>query len=87
MSHIVKHCPHKAMEDLEEISYLIKNNGTGKNLNKEEFLMTCIDKKYAQPGDEHCAKMTTSVIDHCQPMFKVSHSTTQSYLINSFVET
>ena len=27
MSHIVKHCPHKAMEDLEEISYLIKNEG------------------------------------------------------------
>lgn len=24
MGHIVKHCPHRAVDDLEEISYLMK---------------------------------------------------------------
>lgn len=24
MGHVVKHCPHRAVDDLEEISYLLK---------------------------------------------------------------
>ena len=72
MSHIVKHCPHKAMEDLEEISYLIKNEGKGKCLNKDEYLLTNISKGYAAPADATFAEGTNKVIDATQPMFKVS---------------
>lgn len=73
MSHIVKHCPHKGVEDLEEISYLLKNSGKGAKVKKEEFLKTSIVKAYAAPADESCAKATSEVIETTQPMFKVSY--------------
>lgn len=73
MSHIVKHCPHRAMEDLEEVSYLTKHHGKGKNLNKDDFLQTKISKAYAAPADESSAKNTSNVIEVTQPMFKVSN--------------
>ena len=60
MSHIVKHCPHKGVDDLEEVSYLIKNS---KKFNKDEFLKTNVTKAYAQPSDEYCASMTGKIID------------------------
>lgn len=58
MSHVVKHCPHKAVDEIEEVSYLLKHQGKGKKLDMSEFMMMSINKKYAQPGDEICAKET-----------------------------
>ena len=44
MSHVVKHCPHKAIDDIEEISYLLKHQGKGKKLDMSEYMMTSITK-------------------------------------------
>lgn len=47
MSHVVKHCPHKAIDDIEEISYLLKHQNKGKKLHMDEFMMMRINKAYA----------------------------------------
>lgn len=56
MSHVVKHCPHKAVDDLEEISYLMKQQA--KKTSKvamEDFMKCKVVKAYAQPSDAQCA--------------------------------
>ena len=73
MSHVVKHCPHKAVDDLEEISYLIKHEKK-KNVQMKDFMKTNVTKAYAQPGDEYAAKVTDQIIDKAKPMFKVSNN-------------
>jgi hypothetical protein len=45
MSHIIKHCPHLALDKIEEVSYLYKNHG--KNLDIDDFLKTKISKVYS----------------------------------------
>jgi len=71
MSHVVKHCPHKAVDDVEEISYLIKHENK-KNLKMNEFMKTNVTKAYAKPGDEYAAKVTNQIIEKAKPLFKVS---------------
>jgi hypothetical protein len=41
MSHIIKHCPHLALDKIEEVSYLYKNQG--KKVNIDDFLKTNIN--------------------------------------------
>ena len=72
MSHVVKHCPDKAMDKLEEVSYLMKHDGKGKKINKDEFLKTSIVHNYAKPAEEGTKASTKEAETVAKPWFKVS---------------
>ena len=59
MNHIVIHCPRDALDKLEEISYLIKNQDM---LAIEEFLKLNEAKLYAAPSTKQMANNTDPII-------------------------
>lgn len=68
-SHIVRHQPHNALDKLEEVSYLYKDNN-GANL--EKFLKTGISKDYAAPSDDSRRDQTKDFIADTKQYFPVS---------------
>ena len=69
MSHIVIHCPQDALNNIEEISYLLKNKNT---LNMEDYLNIKIENKYAKPSDESTKIATKDYIETSSVFFQVS---------------
>ena len=55
MSHVVTHYPHKALDMVEEVSFLLKGN---RGINPGDFLKTDIHKDYAKASDEETKKIT-----------------------------
>jgi hypothetical protein len=71
MDHIIDHCPHEALNKLEEISFLIKYED---ELAIEEFLKLNQVNMYATPGEPCIAKATSNYIERAQKIFNVSFS-------------
>jgi hypothetical protein len=70
MDHIVYHCPSEALNKLEEISYLLKNEDT---IRIEEFLKTNEVKPYSKPSSEETKAATSQFISGASQYFKVSY--------------
>lgn len=58
------------MENLEEVSYLLK--GKNANLNPQDFLKMGISTPYAQGADDSCKDSTAGVINGTKDWFKVA---------------
>jgi hypothetical protein len=56
---IVVHCPDEALNKVEEISYLLKNQDT---IALEEFLQTNDHKNYSMPSDESTLAATKEYV-------------------------
>ena len=67
MSHVVTHYPHKALDMVEEVSYLLKNQ---KGVNADDFLKTSVCKDYAKASDEETKKITSDYIASTKGYFK-----------------
>ena len=67
MSHVVTHYPHKALDMVEEVSFLLKGN---RGINPGDFLKTDIHKDYAKASDEETKKITSDYIKETKGYFK-----------------
>jgi hypothetical protein len=66
MNHIVIHCPDTALNQLEEISYLVKHHDTHAI---GDFLKTGEHKAYAEPSSQSTVDCTEAVIDSSKKHF------------------
>lgn len=69
MDHIILHCPNEALNKLEEISFLIKNND---NYGIQNFLEINKVQLYNQPGEATIKAATGEYIKDAKFFFEVS---------------
>ena len=69
MTHLVQHCPHDALNKLEEVSWFIKKED---HASLKAFLQTEGAKIYARPSDEETRLETQGAITEGQTLLKVS---------------
>eukprot|EP00352_Strombidinopsis_acuminata_P005511 CAMPEP_0176367080 /NCGR_PEP_ID=MMETSP0126-20121128/21624_1 /TAXON_ID=141414 ORGANISM="Strombidinopsis acuminatum, Strain SPMC142" /NCGR_SAMPLE_ID=MMETSP0126 /ASSEMBLY_ACC=CAM_ASM_000229 /LENGTH=152 /DNA_ID=CAMNT_0017724747 /DNA_START=11 /DNA_END=469 /DNA_ORIENTATION=- len=67
MNHIIVHSPEEALNNLEEISFLLKNENR-ETFNMEQFLNLESVKKYSQHNPEVLA-FSEQVLDSCSKKF------------------
>ncbi len=73
INHLVIHCPHKAIDSFEEVSYLLKNKD---KIDMKEFLNIEEDHPYSRHSDD-IAELTKDFIAKARKFFEVSFGLVQ----------